>query len=230
MTGSVLNQCVAPILIAMIHHGRRPLENAATYNLMRDTGWLMFSVLNAIQPAVVTHATSRERLATIARFGLYMFAGVTGVVLLVALTPVRDLVFVRWLEVDNERILELTFFTLLWMIPIPLMNLLALFVSALHTRSGRTTWVTLGNLVGLILLWVTATFTDLSAFDGVVVAVVGNGLYHLVAAGVQSIGLLNGGVAAAITPVTLAEYLNKPEETLPDAMETPEPMPESVRA
>ncbi len=230
MAGSVLNQCVAPVLIAMIHRGRRPLENAATYNLMRDTAWLMFSVLNAIQPAVVAHATSRARLGTIARFGGYMAAGVTGVVLVVALTPMREVIFARWLEVDNEAILELAFLTLLWMIPVPVANMLALFVSALHTRSGRTGWVTLGNLVGLALLWAAATFGDLSAFDGVVVAVVGNGLFHLVSAGVQSLGLLNGGVAAAIAPVTLAEYLNRPEEALPDAMETPEPMPERVRA
>ena len=229
MAASTCQQLVTPILIYLINHGRQPLENGATFNLMRDTGWILFSTLHSIQPAVVTHATSRQRLRALLRFAFCLWAGITGLVMLVALTPVKTAVFVTWLQVDNRVIVELTFLTLLWMIPLPLINLFVLFVSALHTRSSRTPWVTAGNMIALGMLWCGATMLDLSAYSGVVLAIIGSGLFHLAAAVIQAVGLLNGGLTAALSPATLAEHLNHPEETLPDGLETPEPVPERVR-
>lgn len=209
MAGSVCNQLLNPVLIFLIYQKcRQPEENAATFNLIRDTGWVMFSMLMTVQPAVVAHATSPRNFRIILRFSAGLWAVITGIVMMVALTPLREAIFIDLLEVDNEIIRGLTFATLLLMIPIPLANVANLFTQAMHTRSGRTAWVTAGNVVGLALLCLAALTLDLSAQDGVIVAVVGGGVFNLAAAIVQTIGLGNGGLRAAISPAPLAEQIN----------------------
>jgi hypothetical protein len=89
--------------------------------------------------------------------------------------------------------------------------------------------VTAGHATGLALLLAAAYWLDLSTVNGVFVAVIGGALYNLVAAAVQSVGLLNGGLAAAIAPVSLLEHLSGDESEMGPVGE-PEPVPESVRA
>ncbi len=230
MVGSFFNQLMGPILIHLINKGRQPAENGASFNLIRDTGWMMFSMLMTIQPALVAHATSRLNLRILMRFAGFLLALITGVTILVALTPLREAIFINWLAVDNLVIRQLTFAALLWMIPLPLVNLANLFTSAMHTRSGRTVWVTAGNLVGLTILGLAAVGLDLSSRNGVIIAVIGGAVFNLTTAAVQTIGLLNGGVQAAISSATLVEQLNKGRETTQEATGDTKPVPERVRA
>ena len=208
MAGSLCNQLLGPLLIFLIHISRQPVENAAAFNLLRDTGWLLFSMLMTTQPAVVRHATSPRNLRLIVRFVGFFAACISGVTALIALTPLHRLIFIGWFEVDNVVIQRLTFTALFWLIPVPFISVANLCTSALHVRSGRTLWVWAGNAIGLVVLFMAAKILNIAAYDGVVVAVAGSALFHLTAATVQGIGLLGDGLHVAASPVSLAERLN----------------------
>jgi|GEM_PF-1291224 len=229
MLASTFNLLSYPILIHLINVGQQPGESGASYNLLRDTAWLMFSVLIAVQPTIIAHATSAQNWRVIVRFGTLLAGSVTGLAMLVALTSLRNAIFIRWLDVDNVLIQQLTFEALRWMIPIPFINTLWLSLSALHTRSGRTIWTTAGNLAGLMVLLLVAVGWDLSAHNGAVVAIVGVAVFNLVSSAVQLAGLLNGGFEAALSPRTLAEHFNgEPErqaETHGEPASVPCPQP-----
>ena len=227
MAGSMCNQLLGPLLIFLILIGRQPVENAAAFNLLRDTGWLLFSMLMTIQPAVVTHATSPRNLRAILRFICFFAACISGLTALIALTPLHRMIFIGWFEVDNVIIQQLTFTALLWLIPMPFINVANLCTAALHVRSGRTLWVWAGNAIGLVVLFAAARILNISAYDGVVVAVAGSALFHLTAAAVQAIGLLGDGLHVAASPVTLAERLNGRSGAF--EVEEPESAPEHVQ-
>jgi len=232
MLGSMLHQLSGPILIYIIGRAYQPGENAASYNLLRDTVWIMVSMLMTIQAVVISHATSRGNLRIIMRFSGGLVAVITAVAALLALTPLREVIFVGWLRVDNRIILALTFTALIWLIPMPAIALLNHFIMALHTRSGRTGWVMAGNVVGLAVLVGLACTLDLSAYNGAVLAIVGLASSQLISASSQSIGLLRGGLQAALDPATMAEKMQpaiqpaSPQEPGPP----PPPVPEHARA
>lgn len=231
MLGSVAGQLQFPILIYLVNIGWQPGENAATYNLIRDTAWMMFSTIMAVQPAAVRHATSMDNLRVIIRFTALLVGAITGVVLLIALTPIREAIFVGWLDVQNLRIRELTFTALLFLAPVPLINGFNLLTAALHTRSGRTLWVTAGNFAGLGLLLLAAGTLNLSAVNGVFVAVMGQAAFNLTAGLVQTLGLLNGRLAEAVSPGSLVQHLDRNAATAePPGDELPAPIPEAVVA
>lgn len=227
MIASLLTQIIYPMLIYMINTSRNPSENCATFNLVRDTAWVLFSMLNTIQPAIVAHATSRRNFRVILRFSLHLLVWISGITLLVALSPLREVIFIDWLKVDNEIIQKLTFTALLWMIPIPVINLGNLLITAMHTRSGRTIWVTSGQIVGLAVLGTIAISTDFSSMDGVLIALVGMIAFNLIATIVQTLGLFKGGLQAAISSAELVDHMNQRESDLPKPAV---PAPERVQA
>jgi hypothetical protein len=201
MLASVLTQFLTPILIYYINQCFQADENGATFNLMRDTGWVMFSTLLSIQPVVI--------FKVLIRFTAFLSAAITAVILLISLTPLRQLIFVGILEVDNTVILRLTFVSLLWLIPHPIINAANQFVASMHTRSGRTIWVTIGNLAGFAVLGILAWFLDLDSFDGVVVAVNASAIFNLTVALVQMLGLMRGGFRATVSPATMVEKFDR---------------------
>jgi hypothetical protein len=230
MMASLLTKCLMPVLIYMINNSYRPEENGSAFNLIRDTAWVLLALLHSVQPGVVAFATSRRNLKTLVKFASGLMTVITGLIVLVALTPLREWIFVNVMRVDNQIILQLTFMALVWLIPQPLTSMANLFLSALHTRSGHTIWVTLGNLVAISFLIVVAVSMDLSAYNGVILAVVAGVAFHLLAGAVQLIGLLNGGLDASLTTANLAERFEPSIED--DAEPTGEalPVPERVRA
>ena len=54
-------------------------------------------------------------------------------------------------------------------VPKPAMMFLNYLVTALHTRSGRTMWVTAGNMAGLGALLAIATWPNLKSLNGVMI-------------------------------------------------------------
>ena len=207
MLGSVLQQLSPPILIMLINSGDAPAENGAAFNLLRDTAWILFSTLMTVQPVVISHATSRPNFRVILRFASVLAAAATALTALVALTPVREAVFVRWLRIDNPAILRLTFTCLAWLIPIPAVTLANHGLAAMHTRSGRTAWVTAGNLAGTLFLLILARARAAVPIEGAVLAVIAQGAYQMISAAVQVAGLRRGGIDATLSPVSLAESL-----------------------
>ncbi len=230
MGGSVFNKLTDPLLIHIINTGYRAAENGATFNLMRDTAWVLFSMLMTVQPVVITHATSRQNLRVILRFAGFILAGLTAVIILLALTPLHETIFIGWFKLDNVIIQQLTFTSLLLLIPVPVIHVLNFLITALHTRSGRTGWVAGGHLAGLLMLLAVAWFADLSAVDGVFVAIIGQAGFNLVAAAVQLLGFRNGGLAAATSPVHLASQFQRPEQAaLEESLDEAEQVPEGIR-
>jgi hypothetical protein len=110
----------------------------------------------------------------------------------------------------------------------------------MHTRSGRTVWVTLGNAVGLSLLLGIAVIPDLSGYSGAVLAIMGQAGAQLASALVQSLGLMSGGVRSVIDRRSMAEKLETAQQSTQcdaDAIEgrvqpatTGQPVPERVQA
>lgn len=226
MGGAFFNQLLGPVLIYLINTGRHPDENGATFDLMRGSAWLMFSTLMSLQPAVLRFATSRNNLRVILKYIATLVICMTGLSLLLAATSLRWWVYVGWFDVDNTTILDLTYLCLFWLIPVPLFNSLNLLTAALHTRSGRTLWVTAGNALGLGLLVVAGFALENGAYDGVIVAVVGNAVFYLAAAAVQTVGLLNGGLDAALSPEHLADTLEAEAERRGTMRASAEPVTE----
>ncbi|HSW44528.1 MAG TPA: hypothetical protein VLM89_03050 [Phycisphaerae bacterium] len=207
MLGSFLLQFCPPMLIYIINRAGLPAENAAAFSVTRDCFWFVVSVLLIVPPLVVTHATSLRNLRLLLGLCVAVTAVLTALTGLLAMPAVRDEVFVRVFRVNNETILSLISVGLLWVLPTPALMFLNYLVAALHTRSGRTGWVTAGNLAGLLFLLAVAVGPDLSDNRGIVLAVVCNAVFLLVSTLVQAIGLFGGGFAAAIDPSSLAERL-----------------------
>lgn len=203
MLGSLLQQLAGPVLIFMINRAHQPVENGATYNLIRDTIWIVVSMLMAVQPAVIAHATSRHNFHVVLKFAAVLLVAITAVTVLLAFTSLREFIFVRWMEVDNAVILGLTFTALFWLIPVPTITAINHLVNALHTRSGRTIWVTAGNVAGMAGLLTVALTLDLASHEGVILAVAGNAGFQLISAAVQVIGLRRGGLRAAMSDTLL---------------------------
>ncbi len=229
MLASLLTKCLTPVLIYMINNCYRPEENGSAFNLIRDSAWVLLALLHSIQPGIVTFATSRGNLRTLVRFAGGLMCAITGLIILVALTPLREWIFVDLMRVDNQIILQLTFMALIWLIPQPLASMANLFLSALHTRSGHTMWVTVGNLVALSVLITAAVSMDLSAYNGVILAVIAGVLFHLVAGMVQLLGLLNGGLEASLSTENLAERFGPTIEEDAEPPGEAVPVPERVR-
>ena len=238
MLGSMCHQLNGPVLIHIINRAGNPTVNGAAFNLIRDTVWIMVSVLMAVQPVVIALATSRRNLRKILRFatGTALLISLFGAIL--ALTPLRHAIFVGWLRVDNGEILALTYRCLFWLIPVPAIAMVNHLLMAMHTRSGRTVWVTLGNAVGLSLLLGIAIVPDLSVYSGAVLAIMGQAGAQLASALVQSLGLMSGGVRSVIDRRSMAEKLETPqgirhaagaiEELVPPASAV-QPVPERIQ-
>ncbi|MHC4798882.1 MAG: hypothetical protein ACYTF1_19790, partial [Planctomycetota bacterium] len=210
MLASVLTLFLVPILIYVINKEcRQPGENGATFSLIRDTGWVMFSMLLSIQPVVVAFASSARNFKVLIRFTAFLSAAITAVILLISLTPLRQLIFVDILKVNNAIILRLTFVSLLWLIPHPIINATNQFIASMHTRSGRTIWVTIGNFAGYAVLALLYLCLDLNSFDGVVVAVNASAIFNLTVALVQMLGLMRGGFQATVSPATMVEKFDR---------------------
>jgi hypothetical protein len=201
LLAAVIQQILNPVLIYLINISNSPAENAATFNLVRDTVWILVSILMTIQSSVISFATSRQNLFLILRFAGSMVLFTTAVAGLLAFTPLREMIFVGWLQVDNKQILDITFHCLRWLILIPTATVIYHFVISLHTRSGRTGWVTLGNISGMLLILTIPRLFNLQAIDGAVLAIIANAIFMLSSTFVQSIGLFRGGFSAALTPL-----------------------------
>jgi hypothetical protein len=169
--------------------------------------WVMLSVLNAMQPIVVAHATSARRLGMLIRFSLCLVAPVITLIAMVALTPVGPWLYHGVLKVDNPTILALIYRALMVVIPFPLFMVANLIMMGLHTRSGRTGWVTAGTAAGLGTLLVLGYVVRLDRFDGAVVAVAGYMLFHVVSVVVQAIGLAGPGAEASLSRRDLSEQM-----------------------
>lgn len=226
MLGSLTLQFVPPLLVAIIHQGHLPPENRSAFGMVRDSFWFPAAMLLLVQPAVVTHATSLRNFRMVLRLSVWITIALTAIIALLAVPFFQDLVFVRCYRVDNRAVLSLIGMGLLWFLPAPALMFLNYLVTALHTRSGRTVWVTAGNLVGLVALVAMARVLRLAAHEGVVLAAAGNLGFLLVSTLVQAIGLLGGGFAAAIDPSSLAERLQKTAK--PSAEPSPEAVPQPV--
>jgi hypothetical protein len=222
MLGSLTLQFVPPLLVAIIHQGHLPPENRSAFGMVRDSYFFLAALLLLVQPAVVTHATSLRNFRLVLRLCVWITVAITAIIALLAVPLLRDLVFVHCFRLDNRVVLSLIGTGLLWFLPAPALMFLNYLVTALHTRSGRTIWVTAGNLAGLAVLAAMARGLRLAAHEGVVLAAAGNLGFLLVSTLVQAIGLLGGGFSAAIDPSSLAERLQK------TAKLSSEPSPEAV--
>lgn len=232
MLGSILHQFSGPTLIYIINHAGQPAENGAAFDLVRDSAWIMVSMLMTIQAVIIHHATSRRNLWVIIRFALMLGLAITAVAATLALTPLRTWLFVGVLRVDNVAIREITYVALIWLIPLPMITMVNHFMMSMHTRSGRTGWVTAGNIVGISVLISIVLLVDLPRYNGAVVAVLSQSAFQIVAGAVQLLGLRRGGLDAVVSQASMAQIMqatacDEDPEAEPEL--APEPAPERVR-
>lgn len=226
MLGTLFLQLAPNLLLIIIGKAALPEENKAAYSVTRDCCWFIVSVILVVPPLIVTHAKSMANLRKVLRLCVTGTIVLTVLCGLLAVPAIRDAVFVTVFKVNNAKILSLISLGLLWFLPTPAMMFLNYLVTAFHTRSGRTMWVTAGNLAGLGLLLGIAVWPGLDAFNGVVLAVAANVAFLLVSTLVQAVGLLNGGFHAAIDPSSLAERLRADAATTATPSAQPVPVAE----
>lgn len=209
MGGAICNQLMNPILLYLIYQKcAQPEANAAAFDLIRGIGFVILSMLMTTMPAFVTYATSYRNFRLLVKATAYLTGALTLMAAVIALTPLRGAIFVGLFKIDNEVILRLTYIALYFLMAVPLISVVNLVTQGMHTRGGRTAWVAAGNGAGLALLIAAAWGFDLSRYDGVIVAIIGTAAYNLVAATIQTIGLLGPNFRNVITHASLAEEMS----------------------
>jgi hypothetical protein len=207
MAAAVTRMLVPMVLISLIASTRQSQESMAGYDLLRGTLWISLSMLGALQPAVVSCATSRGNLATLRRASVGMALGIVVLIALVAFTPLHRLIFVDLLALDNTVIQMLLFEALPWAALMPVFAAAEFMLSALHMRAGSTLWVWGGTLGGLLSLCVIGMCLDVSSMNGVLLVIFASLLQAIVSVVILAIGHIRNGLARALVTTPLSESL-----------------------
>ncbi|MDP7399101.1 MAG: hypothetical protein QGF67_15430 [Lentisphaeria bacterium] len=205
---SAITRMIIPmVLIRLITVTTYPEEGRAGYDLMRSTLWLSLSIMYAMQPTIVSCATSRQNLQLLRRASIVLAVFVACCFTLVAFTPLHRLLFVDLMDLDNVLIQMLLFDALPWAAALPLIVMTDVFLVSLHLRAGSTIWVWAGRTCGLVVLLLVASLADLSAFNGVKLVVFAEILQHLASVTLLSIGMLKQGIERSLHRGTVAESM-----------------------
>ena len=206
---SAVTQMIIPmLLIRLLAVTTHPAEGQAGYDLMRSTLWLSLSIMYAMQPTIVSCATSRENLQLLYRASTALAIFVAFCFTLVAFTPLHRLLFVDLMDLDNVLIQTLLFDALPWATALPLIVMVDVFLVSLHMRAGSTLWVWASRTCGLVVLLLIVGLADLSAFNGVKLVVFAEILHHLTAVVLLSIGMLKQGIERSLHRGTVAESMS----------------------
>lgn len=204
---AVTRMIIPMVLIRLITVTTYPEEGRAGYDLIRSTLWLSLSIMYAMQPTIVSCATSRENLLLLRRTSMALAVLVACCFAVVAFTPLHRLLFVDLMDLDNVLIQTLLFDALPWATALPLIVMVDIFLVSLHMRAGSTLWVWAGRTSGLVVLLLIAGLADLSAFNGVKLVVFAEILQHLAAIILLSIGMLKQGIERSLHRGTVAESM-----------------------
>lgn len=205
MGAAVIRTSIPPIMLGLISLTAHREAGTAAYNLLHATVWISISFLFSLQPSTVTCATSRDNLRMLIRFSLGIGSVITMFLVTVAFTPLRDLIFVRVLQVDNRLLLQLLYEALPWVALLPLLTSADNILNALHTRAGSTRWVTVGTISGILVLIAVAFTIDLSRVNGATMAVIAFLICHVINIAVMTAALWRSGLDAALSRRSLAE-------------------------
>lgn len=207
MSGTMIRTFVPPLIISLIALTGTAREGMAAYDLLRSTIWIGLSAIFALQPMMISCATSRENLRRIISFSLGVVLVIVSGFSLIVFTPLRQMIYETALQVDNHVILTLLYQALPWLLLLPLLMGSDMLLHGLLTRSGKTIWSLLGNATGALLLLGAGHFLKLGQANGVLVAILALLCLHLVNISFLGGWLLSGGLDRALSKKNLADAL-----------------------
>jgi len=115
--------------------------------------WFFSSTLFAMQALMIAHARDRRHLGRLLGFGGIVTGAFSGVFLVTALVPaVRDFVLLNLFQVDDREIHAFIAATLPLTVVFPIIVLARAVLRGLIVRSGRTPWVILSSVAGVVTL------------------------------------------------------------------------------
>ena len=193
-----LTKMMTPLTFNIMKETAYPEESLGGYQLYHSTMWISLSLIFSAQPIIIKYANSKANLKKIFIFNLYISLFITFGLAILTYTILKDLFYVDFMKVDNKIILKLLYESLPLTLLLPLINLMTLFLNALHTRSGHTMWITVSTTIGLIPVYC-IKFIDLSDQNGTLISVICYLVFYISSLAVQLFGLKKYGVEKCLT-------------------------------
>ncbi|MEW6743587.1 MAG: hypothetical protein AB1486_12595 [Planctomycetota bacterium] len=142
-----LQVIVMPLIFRVINEMADAPDNIATMEVVKSLVWFLTSTAFSFQIVTIAWVKSPRHLVAVVRFALVVVGGLCGLLVLLALPPVRDLILVHAMKIDRESIRALAAHALWIGVPFPLIVGARSVLRGLVIVTGRTVWVTLATLL-----------------------------------------------------------------------------------
>ena len=161
---------VRPVLAAGIARGNMPLESLAVWPVIHGFVFLFRSVSLSFQEVVVAKMDEPGTKPLLRRFAFYVAAGIAGIYILTAASPLSDIWF-EYLAGLKEDLLPLTGLPFLIAAPVPILSAFISYYRGLlvHDRSTKTIAlaVSINSALVIIALFLGVSFLPV---NGAIVA------------------------------------------------------------
>ena len=142
-----------PLSAAIANGAILDKTSGAAYGVVRSFTWFFASTLFAMQAMALAKADSMKNLKRLLVFEMIPAGAITGMILVAAfVTPAREWLLREFFEARDEGTIAFVAATLPFALVLPVIMALRSTARGLLMRSGRTLWVTLASLAGLLVL------------------------------------------------------------------------------
>ena len=153
MLANLLGVLFQPLVSRVAGGAGDPETSKAGLQILISWVWFFSSTLFAMQALVIAHARDREHLKRLAGFGGVVAGVFSAVFLLTALVPAaRDVVLVNLFGVVEPDVHAFVSEALPLTVGFPVIVLARALLRGLIVRSGKTGWVVLSSVAGVIAL------------------------------------------------------------------------------
>ncbi len=165
MLANLIGVLFQPLVSRVAGAAIDPRTSKAALQILISWVWFFSSTLFAMQALIIAHARDRRHLRRLLGFGGIVSGAFTVVFLVTALIPaVRDVVLVNLFGVVDPDLHAFVTAALPLTIVFPVIVLARAVLRGLIVRSGRTGWVVLSSVAGVIAL---VALDDSGVFLGV---------------------------------------------------------------
>jgi hypothetical protein len=153
MLANLLGVLFQPLVSRVAGGGGDPETSKASLQILISWVWFFSSTLFAMQALVIAHTRDRAHLRRLLTFGLIATGVFTAVFLTTALIPaIRDVVLVELFGVEEADVHAFVTEVLPLTVVFPIIVLARAVLRGLIVRSGRTGWVVLTSIAGVVAL------------------------------------------------------------------------------
>jgi hypothetical protein len=142
-----------PLSMAIVNDAIMAETSAAAFGVVKSFTWFFVSTLFAMQAMTLAKANTPGNLRRLLLMEMIPAGTFTALIFVAAVVPAaRTGLLERFFEIDGEATLRFIRETLPYTLPLPFLMALRATSRGLLIRGGRTSWITLASLAGLVLL------------------------------------------------------------------------------